>query len=360
VVNYVEWTVKWDKFCGDPSGKIRVYCHPKHFTGLPNTLYRNRGDGTFEDVSAKAGILPHVGRGMSVSFEDYDRDGWMDAFVANDKLPNFLFRNMGNGTFREVALMAGVALREDGKAVSSMGGAFHDYDNDGLPDLWITALDWETFPLFRNQGKGIFEDVTFRTKVAQATIRRSAWSMGMFDFNNDGWKDLFTANAHANHRVELWESTDYRQSNSMLVNMKDGTFEDMSADVGKAFQIPRAHRGSAVGDFNGDGRMDVAVTAIQDETEIWENISPSSNHWVVFMLEGTKSNRDGIGTRITLLNQYNMMTTAVGYACSSQTGVHFGLGDVDRLDKVELRWPSGTMQVLRDVKVDRAVRVKEP
>jgi hypothetical protein len=360
VVNYVEWTLKWDKFCGDPSGKIRVYCHPKHFTGLPNTLYRNRGDGTFEDVSAKAGLLPHVGRGMSVSFEDYDRDGWIDAFVANDKLPNFLFRNMGDGTFKEVALMAGVALKEDGKAVSSMGGAFHDYDNDGLPDLWVTALDWETFPLFRNTGKGLFEDVTFRSKVAQATIRRSAWSMGMYDFNNDGWKDLFTANAHANHRVDLWESTDYRQSNSILANMKNGSFEDVAGEAGPDFQVPRAHRGSAAADFNGDGRIDLAVTAIRDETELWENISPAQNNWVIFLLEGTRSNRDGIGTQIRLPGQYNMMTTAVGYACSSYSGVHFGLGKAEKLDKVELRWPSGTRQVLHDVPSNQVVRVKEP
>ncbi len=360
VVNYVEWTLQWDRFCGDPTGKVRVYCHPKYFEGVPNTLYHNRGDGTFEDVSEKAGILQHVGRGMSVSFEDYDQDGRIDAFVANDKLPNFLFRNMGNGTFKEVALMAGVALRENGKPVSSMGGAFQDYDNDGWPDLWVTALDWETFPLFHNLRNGSFEDATFRSKVAEATIRRSAWSMGMYDFNNDGWKDLFTANAHANHRIDLWESTDYRQANTMLANMQDGTFADVTEQAGADFQVPRAHRGSACGDFNGDGRIDIVVTAITDETELWENVSPAPNHWVIFKLEGTRSNRDGIGTRIRLLNQYHMMTTAVGYASSSYSGVHFGLGKADKLDKVELRWPSGTVQVLSNVAVNHVVRVKEP
>ncbi|HRR27545.1 MAG TPA: VCBS repeat-containing protein, partial [Acidobacteriota bacterium] len=163
VVNYVEWTPQWDRFCGDPTGNVRVYCHPKYFHGVPNQLYRNRGDGTFEEVSDRSGIGGHVGRGMSVSFEDYNDDGWLDAFVANDKLANFLFENQGDGTFEEVALLVGVALRDHGEPISSMGGEFKDYDNDFLPDLWVTALDWETFPLFRNLGTGMFEDVTYRT-----------------------------------------------------------------------------------------------------------------------------------------------------------------------------------------------------
>jgi enediyne biosynthesis protein E4 len=360
VVNYVEWNLDWKKFCGDPTGKIRVYCHPKHFVGLPNTLYHNNGDGTFENVTEKSGIGKHVGRGMSVAFEDYDEDGYTDAFVANDKLANFLFRNNGDGTFEETALMVGVALRDHGKPVSSMGGAFRDYDNDGKPDLWVTALDWETFPLFHNVGDGFFEDATYSSGVAKETIKRSAWSLGMFDFNNDGWKDLFTANAHANHRIELWESTDYRQTNTVLLNQKNGKFVDISAEAGPDFQVPRAHRGTACGDFNNDGKIDVVVTAIEDSTEIWKNVSPVENNWIIFKLVGTKSNRDGIGTEIRLLDQYNTMTTSVGYACSSYSGVHFGLGKADKLDKVEILWLSGTKQVLRDVKVNQVLEVVEP
>jgi len=360
VVNYVEWTTEWKKFCGDPTGKVRVYCHPKHFEGLPNTLYHNNGDGTFEDVTEESGIGKHVGRGMSVAFEDYDEDGWPDAFVANDKLANFMFHNNGDGTFEEVALFVGVALRDHGKPVSSMGGAFRDYDNDQKPDLWVTALDWETFPLFHNVGDGFFEDATYATGVAKETIKRSAWSLGMFDFNNDGWKDMITANAHANHRIELWESTDYRQTNTLLVNQKNGKFLDMSAEAGPDFQVPRAHRGTACGDMNNDGRIDVVVTSIEDETEVWKNVSPVENNWIIFKLVGTKSNRDGIGTEIRLLDQYNTMTTSVGYASSSYSGVHFGLGKAEKLDKVEILWLSGTRQVLTDVEVNQVLEVVEP
>lgn len=359
VVNYVEWDLDWKKFCGDPTGNIRVYCHPRHFVGLPNTLYRNLGDGTFENVTEKSGIIEHVSRGMSVAFEDFDDDGWIDAFVTNDKLPNFLFRNLGDGTFEEAALISGVALREHGRAVSSMGAAVRDYDNDGLPDIWVTALDWETFPLFRNEGGGFFEDATYPTGVAKATIKRSAWSLGMFDFNNDGWKDLFTANAHANHRVDLWESTDYRQANTILMNMQNGTFQDTTPSVGEDFQIPRAHRGSACGDFNNDGKIDIVVTSISDETELWQNTSPDTN-WIIFKLQGTKSNRDGIGARIHLLGQSNVMTTAVGYASSSYPGVHFGLSKADKIDKVEINWPSGVKQILENIEINQVLKVVEP
>jgi len=256
--------------------------------------------------------------------------------------------------------MVGVALRDHGKPVSSMSGAFRDYDNDGKPDLWVTALDWETFPLYHNIGDGFFEDVTYATGVAKETIKRSAWSLGMFDFNNDGWKDLFTANAHANHRIDLWESTDYRQTNTVLLNQKNGKFVDISAEAGPDFQVPRAHRGTACGDLNNDGKIDVVVTAIGDSTEIWKNVSPVENNWIIFKLVGTKSNRDGIGTEIRLLDQYNTMTTSVGYGCSSYSGVHFGLGKADKLDKVEILWLSGTKQVLRDVKVNQVLEVVEP
>lgn len=360
VVNYVEWSPVNERFCGDRAKGIRVYCHPKYFTGVPNQLYRNRGDGTFEEVSEESGIWDHPSRGMSVAFEDYDRDGFPDAFVTNDNLPNSLFRNRGDGTFEEVALLAGAALREHGKPVASMGADFRDYDNDGWPDITVTALAGETFPLFRNLGQGLFEDATYLSGIARQTIRLSAWSNGFFDFNNDGWKDLFTANSHVNDLIELFEATEYKQPNSIFLNQGDGTFRDVSQQVGQAFQTPRAHRGSAFGDLDGDGRIDIVVTSIEEPTELWKNTSPGAQHWILLKLEGTRSNRDGIGARVRIGSQYNTMTSAVGYASSSHTGVHFGLGKTSRIPGIEILWPSGTVQKLADVKADQVLHVREP
>src|SRR5690242_7145726 len=198
VVNYAHWTPDFDRYCGDREPNLRVYCQPKYSEGLPNTRDRNRRDGTFEDVSKEAGILEHIGRGMSVAFADYDNDGFTDVFVTNDNLPNFLFRNRRNGTFEEVALEAGVALTNNGAPIASMGADFRDFNNDGLCDINVTALTGETFPLFRNIGKGSFSDVTHSSQLAQLSAARSGWSNGFFDFNNDGWKDLFTANSEVN------------------------------------------------------------------------------------------------------------------------------------------------------------------
>src|SRR5205823_6086983 len=263
-----------------------------------NILYRNLGDGTFEDVTAKAGIEGHIGRGMSVAFADYDDDGFSDIFVTNDNLPNFLFHNRGDGTFEEVGLQAGVALTNNGLPVASMGADFRDYDNDGLPDLNVTALAGETFPLFKNLGKGLFQDATHQSRLGVLTSTRSGWSNGFFDFNNNGWKDLFTANSDVNDLIDLFQSTHNKQPNSLFANLGNGTFEDVSVEAG--FTLSRAHRGSAFADLNNDGKIDVVVSALGEPTELWQNVSPDVNHWLVLKLIGTRSNRDGIGAKIQL------------------------------------------------------------
>ena len=360
VVNYAKWSLDMDRFCGDRDRNIRIYCHPKYFEPISNTLYHNRGDGTFEDVTARAGIAGHLGRGMSVAFADYDNDGYMDVFVTNDNLPNFLFHNRADGTFEEVALPAGVALTANGLPIASMGADFRDYDNDGLPDINVTALAGETFPLFRNQGSGLFQDATYSSRLGLLSAPRSGWSNGFFDFNNDGWKDLFTANSHVNDRVELFEATEYKQPNSIFANLGDGTFRDVSPEAGEGFRAAKAHRGSGFADFNNDGKIDVVVTALGEPAELWQNVSPDDNHWLVLKLIGTRSNRDGIGARIRLGNQSNHMTTAVGYASSSHQGVHFGTGKTEKIDKIEIRWPSGIIQVLKDVKTNQFLEVREP
>ncbi len=357
VVHYAKWSPAYDRYCGDASRGIRIYCHPKYFEGLASTLYRNRGDGAFEDVTERAGIAKYPGRGMSVSFADYDGDGWPDAFVTNDNMPNFLFHNRGNGTFEEVALDAGTALRDAGKPVASMGTEFKDYDNDGLPDLIVTALAGETFPVFRNVGKGNFIDATYQSRLGVAAVKHSGWGLGLFDFNNDGWKDLFTANSHVNDRVELFEPAVYREPDSVFAN-SGGAFRDVSQEAG--LTLVRAHRGAAFADFNGDGRIDAVVSALGEPAELWENISPGGLHWIELRLVGSKSAREGIGAQVRIGTQYAEMTTTVGYASSADVPLHFGLGTAATVPKIQIRWPGGALQTLTDIKADRVVEVTEP
>jgi len=356
VVHYTKWQLPDDRFCGDSARGIRVYCHPKYFQGLPSTLYRNRGDGTFEDVTERAGLSKFAGRGMSVAFSDYDHDGYPDAFVTNDNMPNFMFHNKGNGTFEEVGLLTGTALRDSGKPVASMGAEFKDYNNDGQPDLIVTALAGETYPVFKNDGKGGFLDATYGSRLGAVAVKHSGWGLGLFDFNNDGWKDLFTANSHVNDRVEQFESWAYRENNSVFVN-RGGTFSDVSEEAG--LNLKKAHRGAAFADLDGDGRIDAVVTSLGEPTELWHNVSPTPLHWIVLRLEGTRSNRDGIGAVIRIGNQYAEMTTTVGYASSADYGVHFGLGKTAQADKIEISWPSGVKQILRNVKADQVLLVRE-
>jgi len=356
VVHYSDTPLQ-DRYCGDRDRNIRVYCHPKYFQPLAATLYRNRGDGTFEDVSAKSGIGRYAGRGMSVAFADYDGDGYQDAFVTNDNMPNFLFHNRGNGTFEEVGLTAGVALSDRGQPVASMGTDFRDYDNDGLPDITVTALAGETFPLFRNIGKGMFDDVTYASHIGRLSTEHSGWGAGFVDVDNDGWKDLFTSNSHVNDRVEAFESHAYKEPNMVFRNVA-GKFSDCTPAAMKS--EVKAHRGAAFGDFNRDGRLDVIVSALGSPAELWQNTTPEAGNWIEFRLTGTKSNRDGIGARIRVGKQWNQMTSAVSYASASLIPVHFGVGNARELNDVEIRWPSGRIQKLNHLQVNRIIDVKEP
>jgi len=356
VVHYTKWQLPDDRYCGDSSRGIRVYCHPKYFVGLPSTLYRNRGDGTFEDVTARAGLAQFAGRGMSVAFADYDHDGFPDVFVTNDNMPNFLFHNKGNGTFEEVGLLTGTALRDTGRAVASMGVEFKDYNNDGHPDILVTALAGETFPVFKNDGKGGFVDATYTSKLGAAAVKHSGWGLGLFDFNNDGWKDLFTANSHVNDRVEDFEPYTYREKDGMYVNA-GGVFRDVSDEAG--LNLTKAHRGAAFADLDGDGRIDAVVSSLGEPAELWHNVSPGKQSWIVLRLHGVKSNRDGIGAVIRIGDQYAEMTTTAGYASSADCGVHFGLGAATTIPKIEIWWPSGVTQALSNVKVDQVIDVTE-
>jgi enediyne biosynthesis protein E4 len=358
VANYLRWTPAFDRYCGDDARRIRVYCHPRYFEGMANRLYRNKGDGRFEDVTTASGIGRHVGKGMSVAMLDADRDGWVDIFVTNDGVPNFLFHNKGDGTFDEVGLLAGVSTPSHGRAVSSMGVDAQDYDRDGAADLAVTALTGETFPLFRGDGRGAFLEATHTSGLAVLSARRSGWCAAFIDADNDGWLDLFTSNSHVNDRIDAFESTTWKQANSLFRNRGDGAFAD-AAGAGFASRVA-AHRGCAPADLDGDGRVDLVVSALGDAAELWRNVPSNDHHWIAVRLVGTKSNRDGLGARVTIGPQARMMTTSVGYASSAHAPLHFGLGARAMVDRIEVVWPSGAKQVVEKPEIDRVVTVTEP
>ena len=362
VSNYLDWTFETSKVCGSPGR--RLSCSPTMYKGEPNFLYHNNGDGTFTDVSAATGIAEHIGKGMGVAIADYNGDGWMDIFVANDKERNFLFKNRGGKSFEEVGVESFVAFTEDGIPVSSMGVDFRDWNNDGRPSLFVTALGRETFPLFRNEGTGSFSVDTYKAGIGFPSLKMSGWGNGIYDFDNDGFKDLFTANSHVSENADDDPQQHYKQSNAVFHNAQNGTFRDVSTQAGSDMQVRAAHRGCAFGDLNNDGKIDVVVSVIGDHAELLYNTTTNNNHWILLQTIGVKSNRDGIGTRIKLtgesgLVQYNHVTTAGSFASSSDKRVHFGLGRDTRIKEIELRWPSGRIQVLQNVKADQVLKIIE-
>jgi enediyne biosynthesis protein E4 len=360
VINYLQWDVKKEKPC--PFSGALDYCSPERYQGQPDQLFLNRGDGTFEDVSEKWGLRSHIGKGMGVGIADYDLDGRPDLFVTNDTSYNFLFHNTGKD-FEEVAFQEGVAVVEDGSFVSGMGLDFRDYNNDGYADIVFVALNGQTFPLFMNKAGKRFEEVTFASGMRRLSRPMSGYGAGFYDFDNDGWKDLFVSRGH----VESIDTPTYavNQYNTVFRNPGPaGQWEELTAEAGLDASPPARHRGCAFGDFDGDGRIDVVVTALGRNAELWMNHSPNSGHWLDIELEGSKSNRDGIGARVKVVTsagaQFNHRTTSVGYASSSDGPVHFGLGADAKVKLIEIHRPSGTVQTLQDVDGDRILKVKEP
>ncbi len=360
VINYLDYDIKTAKLCS--IGDARTYCAPGNFKGTPNILYRNNGDGTFTDASAQSHVEQYVGKGMGLAFGDYNNDGFMDVFVSNDTSPNFLLRNNGDGTFTDVALEQGIAYTSNGTMVAGMGAEFRDLNNDGLPDIFHTAMFGNTFPLYRNTGTE-FDDVTDSSGMTAFSRRMTAWGTGAFDFDNDGWKDLFTAGgAILDNELEVLHRPAL-QPDGLMRNLGNFHFADVSATAGDAILAPKMHRGAAFGDLTNDGKIDAVVNVLHDRPQLLINRTSNDHHWIEIKLVGTKDNRDGLGAKVKITTaegvQYNVATTAVGYSSSSDKRVHFGLGKAATIDRIDLSWPTGVKQSLVNVKADQVLTIVE-
>jgi len=350
VTRYLDWSPEKSKVCGTVEP---MYCPPGEFGPITNILYHNRGDGTFEDVSVVSGIAAKKGHGLGVAFADYDSDGYTDIFVANDVTDQFLFHNNGNGTFSERAVEAGAALTNSGKTLSGMGAVFQDYDNDGLPDILVTQLPHEPYVLYHNDGHGVFSAQELEAGFGALSGRSSGWGVGLEDFDNDGWKDAFVVQGHVFDNVQTYDSSvQYRESPLLALN-RAGHFE--KADAGSS--VPVAGRGAAFGDLNNRGWIDVVTTSLGDRPQLFSNAG-GRLHWLTIQLRGKRSNRDGYGARVEVNGQVRFATAAGSYLSSSDKRLHFGLGSVG-LANVDIRWPSGIHQSLRNVRADRFLDVEE-
>jgi enediyne biosynthesis protein E4 len=352
VTRYLDWTPEKSKTCGRIAEPM--YCPPGEFGPTTSILYHNRGDGSFEDVSAAAGISAKPGHGLGVAFADYDGDGFTDIFVANDAIEQFLWHNNGNGTFTEVALNSGAALSSTGKKLSGMGVVFQDYDNDGLPDLIVTQLPHEPYIVFHNDGKGSFSAQELETGFGALSGNSSGWGVGFEDFDNDGWKDVFIVQGHVFDNVQSYDgSLSYREPPLFALNRK-GHFE--KGDIGS--DLPVAGRGAAFGDLNNDGWVDVVTASLGERPQFFFNRGGKS-HWLTITLRGKRSNRDGYGARVQVNGQVRFATASGSYLSSNDKRLHFGLGSADTCE-LEIRWPSGIHQTLRAIKADQFLTIEEP
>jgi hypothetical protein len=359
VVNYLQWSWSDKPLC--VADTVPEYCNPLFYKGLPNQLFINQGNGTFKDVSKEWGLRDHIGKGMGVGVADYDLDGKPDFLVTNDGEYNFLFHNLGN-KLDEVAFDTNVALPEEGTLVSGMGLDFRDFNNDGYPDIAYVALNKQAFPIYKNSTNGSFVDVTASSGILAPSLGMSGFGAAFYDFDNDGWKDLFVSRGHvsATHPP----GANVRQPNTVFRNLgASGKFQALTEEAGFTDATAARHRGCAFGDFDGDGRIDAVVTSLDHDAELWMNRSPGPNHWLEVALKGVKSNRDGIGARIMVATasgkQYNHQTSSVCYASSSLGPVHFGLGKDGVATTVEITWPSGIVQTLHNVAADHIVKAVE-
>jgi hypothetical protein len=362
VLRYLQWDFD-DTWCGERREGYRAYCHPDGYRPIAPLVYHNDGNGHFTEISRKVG-LAEPGKGLGIALADYDRDGHLDIFVANDSMPEFLYHNKGDGTFEEVALRSGVAVDGQGHTYAGMGVDFADYNNDGLPDLVVTALASQMYALYRNNGDGTFSYESYPSGLGRMTMKHSGWGVRFIDYGNDGWKSLLINQGHDLDTVQL-TFPDLRYKEPMLLARNTGKgFVDVSAQAGEIFEKAWVGRGLAIGDIDNDGRLDAVVTSNDGALYVLHNSTKTQDHWLTLELIGHRSNRDAIGGEVKLTtakgSQWATVTTAGSYLSSSDKRVHFGLGAETVARSIEIRWPSGIRQTLKDVRADQFLKVEEP
>jgi hypothetical protein len=362
VARYMEWKFD-DIYCGERREGYRSYCHPDIFKPVSILLYHNDGNGKFTEVSHKAGVDKPM-KGLGVAVADYDKDGWPDFFIANDSIPEALFHNKRDGTFEEVALVSGIALDGGGATFAGMGVDFEDYNNDGWPDVIVTDLANQRYSLYTNGGDGTFDYATNSSGLGAITLLHSGWGVRFLDYDNDGWKDLFIAQAHVMDNIEVNEPhLHYLEPPMLLHNERGRKFTDVSSNSGEVFHKRWAGRGLASGDIDNDGKVDVVITSNNGPAWVLKNETPTDNHWLTLKLVGVKSNRDAIGAQVEIATesgkQYASVTTASSYQSSSDPRLHFGLGSAVSVKSIRIRWPSGIVQTLPETKGDQILTIKE-
>lgn len=365
VANYVDFSLDYKSSIPCLWKNVSVYCGPVGLLPGADAFYENLGDGTFAERSEQLGLAGEAYYGMTALFSDYDADGWADIFVANDSTPNKLFRNLAGERFEEVALMAGVAYSGEGVTQGCMGAAMADYDNDGLTDLLVTNFADENNALYKNDGDGFFSDVSYRAKIANADSRYVAWGTVFFDYDNDGDRDLFIANGHTYPQADQPElASSYYERNQLYENLGTGVFAEISDRAGPGLALSGVSRGTSMADYDSDGDIDLFVLELNGPPRLLRNDGDAAGNYLLIETIGTRSNRDGIGTRIVLnaggQRQYAEVQSGGSYLSMNDRRVHFGLGQAAQIERIELHWPSGAVQILQDIAVNQVLQVREP
>jgi hypothetical protein len=363
VTNYVDARADNNVFCGVPTSSGRTYCHPLNFAPLPSVLYHNNGNGTFTDISAKAGIAGHRASGLGVVIGDYDDDGWPDIFVANDSMPNFLYHNEGGGVFKEIGLLSGIAVASDGNPRAGMGIDLADYDGDGRLDLFVTNHELEAHTLFRNLGHGLFTDVTSQSGVGLQTLPYVGFGTVFFDYDNDGHLDLAIANGHVLDNSGHYRPGAKTEQRKLLFRNDGGRFKEIGRDAGPGFAIEKIGRSLAAADIDNDGDLDLLFTNNGDTVDLLRNMTGRENNALLVRLVGTRSNRSAVGARLLLttgqVTQAREVKAGSSYLGQNDLRQHFGLGRATEVDRLEIRWPSGQVEVVANLAANQILTIIE-